>query len=574
MFTKHRGIVHIGFLVLLIIISFSLLFISYKNITKSESGGIFKSDSNVEFTPVEIGKIKKPVLIKGTAYFPTTEENFVITEKEYMKTDDIYQVFREERLRSSYNERYVIYLKDGSMYVYDKDTKKIKNISLPKDIDPSRFENLRVYLNDNEGYRKTILTIEGDTPRYRDYVFDLENFSLERMTAFECDGACGLWNSVGILHYISENEVIVSSGYGDSCWSSGTFYYFDLDSYEKREVLNYTNGCHDDQDAYFGMYGNNFVTGAHDYVVMGEGGDTILSLNLVDQVTGDKEILLDYNSMPPDVKFVKIIDNYAILGNKYFNLRSKEFEDNVSPIEADDIDETDGSSIDLPFEVFEEEVPIGKYIDSRIDYKNNRSKTDLVVVDDQGKKLNLLDNFMIRGMFLKHFESPGFPDGCGIDSISALQGPVYLNEDSIRFVIVRSYDPWNDCNDGTLTGFTKYYDAKIDLEDFTLTVMGETPEIFRQDRIRSLSTYNFIDIEYTAKKITLEQKWIYFTNLLNDVEKLPSRYKPVRTSPSELEKDFYIKLFKKEVSDDAFCKFESHNKVSLREVFDVDIICE
>ncbi len=219
--------------------------------------------------------------------------------------------FRENPILSN-----LIIFKNGKLLdVYDKQTKVIKNISLPTDLEAAVDKGNPFDISIDELNSKFFLIgFASNYTDYGSYLFNKKTYTLIRVT--QLDASCGIYCSrPQLVKTISDNEFLLMQEAGDACWSSGKIFNYNLTSNIVNNIFAYTNGCHDTSDSFIGFIDNNIIASKHKWSQIQDINDTYLNLYKISP-QGMKTDLISPSNMPKDIKNIWIFGNMIYLSNK------------------------------------------------------------------------------------------------------------------------------------------------------------------------------------------------------------------------------------------------------------------
>lgn len=199
-----------------------------------------------------------------------------------------------------------IYFKFKGSNVFDKKTRKTKEISLPdgaKDwTGVSQIDNDRLIISiaDENGDNKNFVYNEVDG-KFTEFV----------MPDDRCTIYCG---GVRAKFKLSNDEVFVMRGMGDACWGHIFLYTLNLNTFKVTSYKDYESGCKGDvtSDEYVGTYKSSVITSESTYNTQ-EYSSIFTTLNDIDVKSGKSTVLLDREKMPKEIHTADLRGNLVYL---------------------------------------------------------------------------------------------------------------------------------------------------------------------------------------------------------------------------------------------------------------------
>lgn len=280
--------------------------------------------------------IEPPSLFTLSAYLNTTEGKKLL----YTKTFGVANEADKEKIlsnigsrltSSSFLDKAIISLQDQGIYFFDKTTRILQTIPLPKEIeilkntkDPFSLELFAEELNE----QYYLINFSYNQKDHYTYLFDKENSKLIHLKQFDDECKYIYCGGPEILKRVSENDFVFIQGAGDACWSAGVLHRFNLETKKPVKLFEYSNGCSAEFDSYFGMFENSFIRAKHSvldsYSAQGAGPDQeVLEIYATDLNGQRAELIpdskvpgkIDYLSLNPENNTLYLFSNAE---NKYY----------------------------------------------------------------------------------------------------------------------------------------------------------------------------------------------------------------------------------------------------------------
>lgn len=312
--SKQKGIIHLTALgVLVILLAISLLIYRSKN------------SNNLSVEP--------PSLYQFSAYLNTTEGKRLLHTETFGSIDQVDKEERLDRIKSQlvyYNgfvKNAIISLQKDEIYFYDKTTENLEIFPLPSEVKNFEDDSLELFAQElnNSQY---LINLSHNQKEHFTYLFNKKNSDFKHLNQF--DEACKYIFCGGphILKRFSDNDFLLEQGAGDACWNAGVIHRFNLKTITATKLLEYSNGCDNTFDSYFGMFEDNFITAKHktlnSYHNAGLGPDQLISEVYLISLDLEKIVLIPKSKMPPDIDYISLNPDNNILylhnsiNNKYY----------------------------------------------------------------------------------------------------------------------------------------------------------------------------------------------------------------------------------------------------------------
>ncbi len=340
--TTQEGVIHyIALFGTLVLVSVLLLTYSVKR-----NGDLF---------------IEPPFLFALSVYLDTIEgKKLVHTEtfgavNEAAKEDLLSNINSVLESRNSFFEGAVISLQPNEIYFFDKTTRTLRMLTLPKQIENLKNEDpellgLQFFAEElNSNYY--LVNFSYNQKDHFTYLLDVARMELSHLQQFDDECKYIFCGGPEILKRLSVDDFVLIQGAGDACWSAGVVHAFNPKVKKATKLFNYSNGCSSEFDSYFDMYGDSFIRGKHRVLDTYNGGggpdQEILTIYLTD-LGGLKKDLLGAERMPAKIDYLSFNkDNNTLYLHSNFNKKYYQYDlkkDTLIAIPRENI--TESSSID------------------------------------------------------------------------------------------------------------------------------------------------------------------------------------------------------------------------------------
>jgi len=274
------------------IITFGFLFYKYKS-----------TDSKTNITPdilkkyTEFGDVKLPKLITKSYYLEGKNGNYEVIKLE-SSTNYLSNQYVNLHILFDSTE-YTLFEKENDLYKYNKNTNEVEKIVMPVPVNTT-IDGSQINSN------LTLITMNSPT---LNYLYNLESNKFTDLTDY--NKPCGLYcGGVKFLSFANNDMLFIAQGSGDACWGTDIITTLNIKTFKVTKVGDFDIGCRGEKDSFIGTYKDNIITAADTYT-----DDKVIyrSLNLINVTNNIKTVLLDYSSMPQNIKSIAVGKNDNIL---------------------------------------------------------------------------------------------------------------------------------------------------------------------------------------------------------------------------------------------------------------------